>query len=61
MSDSLNYQKGLAEGYHNLGNSYIMKDSLFPRIINYLNAMRIYEQINPSIELAGIYNAFLDK
>jgi len=55
MSDSLNYQKGLADGYRNLGDSYIMKDSLFPRMINYLKAVRIYEQIDPSIELSNVY------
>jgi len=55
MSDSLNYQKGLADGYQNLGNSYMRADSLFPAMINYLNAARIYEQIDPSIDLPFIY------
>jgi len=62
MSDSLNYQKGLADGYRNLGDSYYVTDSLFPTMTNYLNAVRIYEQIDPSIELANIYRrlAFLN-
>jgi len=58
MSDSLNYQKGLAAGYQNLGRSYLVTDSLSAAITNYLNAMRIYEQIGPSIELFNIYSLF---
>jgi len=55
LSDNLNYQKGLAEGYRNLGDSYVVQDSLFPKMINYLKAVRIYEQMDPSIDLAFIY------
>jgi signal transduction histidine kinase/DNA-binding response OmpR family regulator len=55
MSDSLNYQKGLADGYRNLGNSYYVTDSLYLSMINYLKAVRIYEQMGPSIELARVY------
>jgi len=58
MSENLNYQKGLAAGYQNLGRSYLVIDSLSAAIINYLNAMRIYEQIGTSIELANIYSVF---
>ncbi|NQV03158.1 MAG: hypothetical protein HQ542_10955, partial [Bacteroidia bacterium] len=46
MSDSLNYKKGLADGYYLLGNSFIMRDSLYPAMSNYLNALRIYEQLD---------------
>jgi len=55
MSDSLNYQKGLADGYQNLGDSYFVTDSLYAAMINYLHAMRIYEQIEPSLEQAYLY------
>jgi len=55
LSDSLNYQKGLADGYQNLGKSYYVLDSLFPSVTNYLKALRIYEQIGPSIDLANMY------
>ncbi len=55
LSDSLNYQKGLADGYQNLGKSYYVLDSLFPSVTNYLQALRIYEQIGPSIDLANMY------
>ena len=55
MSDSMIYQKGLADGYQNLGESYYVTDSLYPAMINYLNALRIYEQIDPSFELAKTY------
>ena len=55
MSDSLDYQKGLADGYRNLGHSYLYRDSLFPAMINLLNAERIYEQIDPSLELGSVY------
>jgi len=58
MSDSLNYQKGAADGYFNLGDSYMAKDSLSSAITNYLRAMRIYEHIDPSIELYYIYSVF---
>jgi len=55
MPDSMNYLKGLADGYRNLGDSYIVQDSLLPRMINYLKAVSIYEQMDPSIELASVY------
>jgi len=41
LSDSMNYQKGLADGYRIRGISYIMIDSLFTTIINYLNAKNL--------------------
>jgi len=56
MSDSLDYQKGLALGYLNLGRSYLYKDSLFPAMINLLNSERIYEQMDSAPDLRYIYN-----
>ena len=55
LSGSLNYQKGLADGYISLGRNYLIEDSLFLAMINFLNAERIYEQIDPSFELAFSY------
>jgi len=55
MSDSLGYQKGLADGYQNLGDSYYVVDSLYPAMINYLNSVSIYEQIDPTNGLAEAY------
>ncbi|MCF8236499.1 MAG: response regulator [Bacteroidales bacterium] len=54
MSDSLDYQKGLADGYKNLGNSYLAADSLSHAITNYLIAERIYDQLEPSLEFAYV-------
>ena len=51
MSDSLDYQKGLAFGYLNLGRSYLYKDSLFPAMINLLKSERIYEEMDSSSDL----------
>ncbi len=50
MSEKLDYQKGLADGYHNLGNGYFLHDSLQPTIANYLKACRFYEDLEPCIE-----------
>ena len=55
ISDSLNYLKGLADGYGYRGNSYIFFDSLSLAMINFLNAVKIYEQIDPSYEQARVY------
>jgi len=52
LSEQANYQKGQGDGYFNLGMAYAFMDSLKPSIINYLNALRIYEVIEPSNELA---------
>ena len=54
LSDSLDYKKGLADGYFNIGNSYLMQDSLFPTVVNYLKAMRIYEEMGPSVKYANV-------
>jgi len=51
QSEKLDYKKGLADGYFNLGNNYFFKDSLKPMVLNYLGALRIYEDIEPSIEM----------
>ena len=51
LSRQLDYQKGLADGYFNLGNIYLFTDSLKPMVLNHLNALRIYEQIDPCLEM----------
>jgi len=50
LSEELDYQKGLADGYYNLGNSYFLSDSLQLTISNYLKAVRIYEDLEPTGE-----------
>ncbi len=50
LSEKLEYKKGLADGYFNVGNGYYLLDSLRPAISNYLKALRIYEDIEPSVE-----------
>ena len=54
LSDKLEYQKGLADGYFNVGNGYFLLDSLQPTISNYLKALRIYEDIGPSEEYGNL-------
>jgi signal transduction histidine kinase/DNA-binding response OmpR family regulator len=50
LSINEDYQKGIADACLNLGNAYFYLDSLKLSIINYLNALRIYEDLGPSIE-----------
>lgn len=54
LSEKLDYQKGLADGYFNVGNIYFLLDSLEPTISNYLKAYRIYEDLEPSQEFANL-------
>ncbi|RLD26410.1 MAG: hypothetical protein DRI54_02910, partial [Bacteroidetes bacterium] len=57
LSKQLDYQKGIADGYFNLGNFYLFSDSLKPMMLNHLNALRIYEQIEPCIEMEIVLTA----
>ncbi|MCD4731976.1 MAG: HAMP domain-containing histidine kinase, partial [Bacteroidales bacterium] len=54
LSEKLEYQKGLADGYFNVGNGYFLLDSIEPTIINYFKAQRIYEDIEPTEEYANL-------
>jgi len=54
LSEKIEYQKGLADGYFNVGNGYFLLDSLQPTISNYLKALRIYEDIEPSEEFGNL-------
>ncbi|MEZ5082589.1 MAG: ATP-binding protein [Bacteroidales bacterium] len=54
LSEKLEYQKGLADGYFNTGNVYFLLDSLQPTISNYLKALRIYEDLEPSEEYGNL-------
>ncbi len=54
LSEELEYQKGLADGYFNTGNVYFLLDSLQPTISNYLKALRIYEDLEPSEEYGNL-------
>jgi len=50
LSENEDYQKGIADACLNMANAFFYLDSLKPSIINYLNALRIYEDLGPSIE-----------
>jgi len=52
LSKSMNYKKGIADGFLNLGYYYYYQDSLKSTITNFLRAVRIYEEINPTKEYA---------
>jgi len=54
LSEKLEYQKGLADGYFNVGNGYYLLDSLQPTISNYLKALRIYEDLEPTEEFGNL-------
>jgi len=54
LSEKLEYQKGLADGYFNTGNVYFLLDSLQPTISNYLKALRICENLGPSEEYGNL-------
>lgn len=54
LSDSLDYEKGLANGYFNMGSNFLVMDSLYPTMVNYLKAIRIFEEIDPSVEFADL-------
>ena len=51
LSEKLEYKKGQADGYFNLGSNYYYRDSLKPMVLNHLNALRIYEEIEPCLEM----------
>ncbi len=55
LSEKFDYQKGLADGYFNLGNNYFFMDSIKPMVLNYLNSIKIYEHLSPSLELGLVY------
>jgi len=54
LSETSDYQKGLADGYFNKGNVYFFLDSIKPMVLNYLNALRIYEDLEPCLELGFV-------
>ena len=61
LSEELEYQKGLADGYFNIGNGYFLMDSIQPTIINYLKAQRIYEDLEPTEEMKILNAAWCSK
>ncbi len=54
-SEQANYIKGKGDGYFNLGMAYAFSDSLKLSTINFLNALRVYEDLDPINELAETY------
>ena len=55
LSEKLDYQKGKADGFFNLGNCYYILDEFQPTTNYYLKALRTYEDLDPSVE-EGIVN-----
>ncbi|MCF8227640.1 MAG: tetratricopeptide repeat-containing sensor histidine kinase, partial [Bacteroidales bacterium] len=51
LSESVDYKKGEATGYFNLGNGYFFLDSLKNSVVNYLTALRIFENIDVCMEM----------
>jgi tetratricopeptide (TPR) repeat protein len=51
LSQELNYKKGIADGYFNIGNAFFIIDSLKQSVSYYLDALSIYEDLPPSIEM----------
>ena len=54
LSKHLEYRKGIADSYYYLGNDYYLRDSLRPTITNYLKALRIYEDLDPTEEYGNL-------
>jgi tetratricopeptide (TPR) repeat protein len=54
LSEELEYKKGLADAYLNLGNEYLLLDTLYPSFSNYLKAFRIYENLDPSQKFGDV-------
>ncbi|MCD4729006.1 MAG: hypothetical protein K8R74_00275, partial [Bacteroidales bacterium] len=51
LSETYDYKKGEATGYFNLGNGYFFLDSLRHSVVNYLYALRIFENIEVCLEM----------
>lgn len=51
MSEKIGYQKGIADGFFNLGNGYLFQDSIKLAVVNFLSALRIYESLPLSNEM----------
>ena len=51
MSEELNYNKGIADANLYLGYAFLYQDSIKNAIINFLDAIRIYEELEASIEM----------
>ena len=54
LSENLDYPKGKADALFNLGNTFFIQDTLKPCVIHYLDALRIYEELQPSIEMGFV-------
>jgi len=51
LAEQLDYNKGVADAHLYLGYSFLYQDSLKHAVINFLDALRIYEELEPSMEL----------
>jgi len=54
LSERLDYKKGIADAYYNIGNYYFFLDSIKPMVRNYLEALSIYEEIDPCVEMGCV-------
>ncbi len=52
LSESIAYKKGEAIGYFNIGNGYFLLDSTRQSVLNYLQALRIFDSLDVCIEMA---------
>ncbi len=55
LSEQEDYLKGQGDGYFNLGMAYAYADLVKLSTINYFNALRIYEDLDPNEKLADTY------
>ena len=56
LSEKLGYRKGEATGYFNLGNGYFFLDSIRESVVNYLIAVRIFENVEACLEKGLTYD-----
>jgi tetratricopeptide (TPR) repeat protein len=54
LSEDLDHPKGIADAFLNKGIAYLYKDSLKPSVIYLLNALRIYEDLEPCVEMGTV-------
>ena len=53
-ANKIDYLKGLADASLYKGTAYFYLDSLKPTVINYLEALRIYEELEPCVEMGFV-------
>jgi tetratricopeptide (TPR) repeat protein len=51
LAEAMDYQKGIADAFLSNGRNFLYKDSLKQAILSFLNALRIYEDLSPCVEM----------